>query len=158
MTPDVISELVAEVGPFWHERHQAALVARPRCRAVGAGAKHKLVFVDRLLATPVYLRYGATYDVLACWFGVDPSTITRAVSEVRPLLAERGCTVARLRTLARKSSITSAPTDAPGSPTGPRSGCAARRMPTVVCCSAARPSRPAVRTLHMPGSWAWSSS
>ncbi|MEV0779465.1 hypothetical protein AB0I63_27975, partial [Streptomyces sp. NPDC050428] len=36
-------------------------------------------------------------------FGVDRSTITRAVNEVRTLLAERGCTAipgARLRTLA----------------------------------------------------------
>jgi hypothetical protein len=32
--------------------------------------------------------------VLACWFGVDRSTITRAIGEVRPLLAQRGCTVA----------------------------------------------------------------
>lgn len=41
--------------------------------------------------------------MLACWFGVDRSTITRAVGEVRPLLAERGCTLSpdvRLRTLA----------------------------------------------------------
>ncbi|MGA5227096.1 hypothetical protein [Streptomyces koyangensis] len=41
--------------------------------------------------------------MLACWFGVDRSTITRAVGEVRPLLAERGCTVSpdvRLRSLA----------------------------------------------------------
>ncbi|WP_160145139.1 helix-turn-helix domain-containing protein [Actinacidiphila yanglinensis] len=103
LTPDVIAELVAEIGPLWHERHQAALAARPRRRAMGAGAKHKLVFVDRLLATLVHLRHGATHDVLACWFGVDRSTITRAISEVRPLLAERGCTIApgqQLRTLA----------------------------------------------------------
>jgi hypothetical protein len=61
------------------------------------------VFIDRLLATLVHLRHGVTHDVLACWFRVSRSTITRAVSEVRPLLAERGCTVAggiRLRTLA----------------------------------------------------------
>ncbi|MGR4877865.1 transposase family protein [Streptomyces sp. LARHCF249] len=32
--------------------------------------------------------------MLACWFGVDCSTITRAIGEVRPLLAERGCTIA----------------------------------------------------------------
>ncbi len=41
--------------------------------------------------------------VLACWFDVDRSTITRAIGEVRPLLAERGCTISpdlRLRTLA----------------------------------------------------------
>ncbi|WP_327166826.1 transposase family protein [Streptomyces zaomyceticus] len=103
LTPDVIAELVAEVGPLWHERHQAGLASRPRRRAVGAGAKHKLAFVDRLLATLVHLRHGATHDVLACWFGVDRSTITRAIGEVRPLLSERGCTIApgvRLRSLA----------------------------------------------------------
>jgi hypothetical protein len=99
----VIAELVEEIGPLRQERHQARLTSRPRKRAVGAGAKHRLVFVDRLLATLVHLRHGVTHDVLACWFGVDRSTITRAVGEVRPLLAERGCTVspdARLRTLA----------------------------------------------------------
>jgi hypothetical protein len=51
----------------------------------------------------VNLRHAVTHDVLACWFGVDRSTITRAIGEIRPLLAARGCTVAagvRLRTLA----------------------------------------------------------
>ncbi|MFE7448461.1 transposase family protein [Streptomyces griseus] len=103
LAPDVIAELSAEIGPLWHERHQAVLTARPRRRAIGAGAKYKLAFVDRLLATLVHLRHATTHDVLACWFGVDRSTITRAIGEVRPLLAERGCTVApdiRLRTLA----------------------------------------------------------
>ncbi|MEV3910484.1 helix-turn-helix domain-containing protein [Streptomyces canus] len=101
LTAGVIAELVEEIGPLWQERHQASLAARPRKRAVGA--KHRLVFVDRLLATLVHLRHGATHDMLACWFGVDRSTITRAIGEVRPLLAERGCTVSldvRLRSLA----------------------------------------------------------
>ncbi|MEW2289902.1 transposase family protein [Streptomyces sp. NPDC047841] len=69
---------------------------------MGTGAKHRLVFVDRLLATLVHLRHGVTHDVLACWFHVDRSTITRAIGEVRPLLVERGCTVSpgvRLGTL-----------------------------------------------------------
>ncbi|WP_328978488.1 transposase family protein [Streptomyces canus] len=103
LSPDVIAELIAEVGPLWHEQHQGRLAARPRRRAVGAGAKHKFVFVDRLPATLVSLRHGTTHDVLACWFGVDRSTITRAIGEVRPLLAQRGCTVApgiRLSSLA----------------------------------------------------------
>ncbi len=58
---------------------------------------------QRLLATLMHLRHGVTHDVVACWLGVSHSTITRAVGEVRPLLAERGCTVqggVRLRTLA----------------------------------------------------------
>ncbi|MFE5908236.1 transposase family protein [Streptomyces wedmorensis] len=61
------------------------------------------MFVDRLLATLVHLRHAVTHDVPACWFGVDRSTIARAIGEVRPLLAERGCTISRgvrLRTLA----------------------------------------------------------
>ncbi|WP_308034935.1 helix-turn-helix domain-containing protein [Streptomyces pseudogriseolus] len=50
----------------------------------------------------MHLRHATTHDVLACWLGVDRSTITRAIGEVRPLLAER-CTISpgvRLRTLA----------------------------------------------------------
>ncbi|MDT0570257.1 transposase family protein [Streptomyces sp. DSM 3412] len=61
------------------------------------------MFVDRLLATLVHLRHATTHDVLACWFGVDRSTVTRAIGAVRPLLAERGGTVSpgvRLRALA----------------------------------------------------------
>jgi hypothetical protein len=95
--------MVAELGPRWQARQDARLADRPRRRAVGAGAKHRLVFLDRLLVTLVHLRHGFTHDVLAWWFGVSRSTITRAVGEVRPLLAGRGCTVAggiRLRTLA----------------------------------------------------------
>ncbi|MGW8358763.1 transposase family protein [Streptomyces wedmorensis] len=103
LSADMIAELIAEVGPLWHEQHQARLASRPRKRAVGAGTKHRLVFVDRLLATLVHLRHGVTHDVPACWFGVDRSTITRAIGEVQPLLAERGRTIScgvRLRTLA----------------------------------------------------------
>ncbi|WP_329473215.1 transposase family protein [Streptomyces sp. NBC_01723] len=51
------------------------------------------MFIDRLLATPNHLRHGVTHDVLTCWFGVGRSTITRAIGELRPLLAERGCTI-----------------------------------------------------------------
>ncbi|WP_443074194.1 GrpB family protein [Streptomyces sp. NBC_01460] len=68
----VIAELVAEVRPLWHERHQARLASRSRKRAVGAGAKHRMVSVDRLPATLVPLRHGGARDLLACWFGVDP--------------------------------------------------------------------------------------
>jgi hypothetical protein len=51
----------------------------------------------------VHLHHGVTHDVLACWFRASRSTTTRAVGEVRPLLAEHGCTVeggVRLHTLA----------------------------------------------------------
>ncbi len=66
LSADVIAELVVELGPLWHERHQAKLMPRQRKRAIGAGAKHRLVFVDRLSATLAHLRHGVTRDVLAC--------------------------------------------------------------------------------------------
>ncbi|MFF9490464.1 transposase family protein [Streptomyces sp. NPDC014676] len=103
LSTDVIVELITEAGPLWHERHQSKLASRLRKHAVGAGAEHRSVFADRLLATLVRLRHATAHDVLACWFGVGRPTVTRAVGEVRPLLAERGCTVGpgmRLRTLA----------------------------------------------------------
>jgi hypothetical protein len=96
-------ESVAEVVSVWQARRDAELYSRPRRRPLGAGAKYKLVFVDRLLATLIHLRHAVTHDVLARWFGVDRSTIPRAVGEIRPLLAARGCRIAagmRLRTLA----------------------------------------------------------
>lgn len=94
LSPTVIGELIAGVGLLWRERHHARLTARPRRRAVGAGAKHRLAVVDRLPATLVSVRHGTTHDVPACWFGVDRSTITRAIGEVRPLPAQQGCSVA----------------------------------------------------------------
>lgn len=75
-----------------------------RRRAQGAGADYRLVFVDRLLATLIHLRHDLPHAVLAVLFGVDRSTVTRAVGEMRRLLAERGFAVPdrpgmRLRTL-----------------------------------------------------------
>jgi hypothetical protein len=99
----VLAELVAEVGPRWQACQDARLADLPRQRAVGAGARHRREFIDRLLATLVHLRHAVTHDVSACWFRVSRSTINRAIGEVRPLLAERGCTVQggiRLRALA----------------------------------------------------------
>jgi hypothetical protein len=98
------------------------------------------VFVDRLLATLVHLRHGVTHDVLACWFGVSRSTITRAVGEVRPLLAERGCTVEdgiRLRTLADVVAHLGASRQL-GLLAPPRSECAARRPTRPVASGSSR--------------------
>ncbi len=78
---------------------------RARQRATGAGPNHHLVLDDRLLVTLVGLRFQLPHKVLAVMFGVDRSTVTRAVHEVRPLLAQRGFAVPdrpgiRLETLA----------------------------------------------------------
>ncbi|MFE5511646.1 transposase family protein [Streptomyces sp. NPDC056529] len=100
--------LIEELAVPWQagvegRRHAARGGARKR--AAGAGARHQLVFVDRLAATLIHLRHDLPHSVLALLFGVDRSTVTRAVGEIRGLLAERGCAVPgrpgiRLRTLA----------------------------------------------------------
>ena len=55
LTPEVIAELLAEIGPLRRERHPATLASRPRCRAVTAGAKRQLASIECLLATLAHL-------------------------------------------------------------------------------------------------------
>lgn len=76
-----------------------------RLRAEGGGPGHQLVFTDRVIATLVILRFQLPHAALAVFYGVDRSTVTRAVHEIRPLLARRGFAVPdeaglRLHTLA----------------------------------------------------------
>ncbi len=92
----LLGELVTELAARWearceserHDRRQGS-----RRREAGAGPKYELVFTDRLLATPVHLRTGLTYEALGVIYQVGKSTIGRAVAEVRPLLAARGFAV-----------------------------------------------------------------
>jgi len=69
------------------------------------GPTHRLAFCDRVLVTLVCLQFQLPHQALAVLYGVDRSTVTRAVHEVRPLLAKRGFAVpgqpgVRLKTLA----------------------------------------------------------
>ncbi|MFE1519484.1 transposase family protein [[Kitasatospora] papulosa] len=77
---------------------------RGRLRAAGAGPNHQLVFTDRVTVTLVVLRLQLPHTALAVLYGVDRSTITRAVHEIRSLLAACGLAVPgrldlRLRTV-----------------------------------------------------------
>ncbi|MBU3871039.1 transposase [Streptomyces sp. 4503] len=63
------------------------------------------MFTDRVLVTLVHLRHRLPHAALAELYGLERSTIARAIGEIRPLLAERGFAVpdrpgVRLRTLA----------------------------------------------------------
>lgn len=94
----------------WTARCESALRERrggERKRAAGAGPDHELVFTDRVLVTVVYLRLRLQlpHAALAELYGVTRPTITRAIHEIRPLLAARGFAVPgrpgiRLRSLA----------------------------------------------------------
>ncbi|MGY5035719.1 transposase family protein [Streptomyces sp. 900116325] len=91
-----LGELLEELATVWDAARESELrQARggPRRRAAGAGRKPKLVFADRLLATLVHLRHQLPHEVLAELYGVDRSTVSAAIRQVRPLLATRGFAV-----------------------------------------------------------------
>jgi hypothetical protein len=76
---------------------------RDRRRHPGAGRRALLTPRDRLLVTLVWLRLALPHQALAVLYGVDRSTISTAVRQITPLLANRGFatpTGVRLHTLA----------------------------------------------------------
>jgi len=104
-----LGKLIAELAGPWAAQQESRLRerrgGRDRLRAEGAGPNRELPFTDRVIATLVVLRFQLPHAALALLYGVDRSTITRAVQEIRPLLAARGFAVPgepglRLRTLA----------------------------------------------------------
>jgi len=106
--PRRLGKLIADLPGAWTAAEESRLRERrghERMRAPGAGPDHDLPFVDRVIVALVYLRFQLPHAALAVLYGVDRSTITRAVGEIRPLLAARGFAVpgeadVRLRTLA----------------------------------------------------------
>ncbi|MFB7919586.1 transposase family protein [Streptomyces sp. NPDC056061] len=103
-----LGDLIEELADPWLARCESVLRERrgaERQREAGAGPKHDLVFTDRLLVALVHLRTGLPHAALAALYGTARSTISRAIGEIRPLLAARGFAVPdrpgiRLRTLA----------------------------------------------------------
>ncbi|NYE50228.1 hypothetical protein HDA32_005348 [Spinactinospora alkalitolerans] len=103
-----LGALIAELVDPWSAQQDSRLRQRRghgRKRAAGAGPGHTLMFTDRVIATLVILRFQLPHAALAALYGADRSTVTRAVHEIRPLLAARGCAApeapgVRLHTLA----------------------------------------------------------
>jgi DDE superfamily endonuclease/Helix-turn-helix of DDE superfamily endonuclease len=103
-----LGRLIEELAPAWVAQQESRLRARrghARLRVEGAGPHHDLPLADRVIVTLVVLRFQLPHAALAVFYGVHRCTITRAVGEIRPLLAARGFAVPgqpglRLRTLA----------------------------------------------------------
>ncbi|WP_445078639.1 transposase family protein [Streptomyces hayashii] len=62
--------------------HQGPAIHRAARRGPGAGTRPQSTSWWAR-SSRQRARHGTTHDVLACWFGVDRSTIARAVGEVR---------------------------------------------------------------------------
>jgi hypothetical protein len=99
--------LLTELHPAWAAAREDRLHARrtrARIRKPGAGRRPRLSFTDRVVITLVHLRLAIPHAALAVAYQVDRATVTRAVTQIRPLLARRGCaapgTGVRLHTLA----------------------------------------------------------
>jgi hypothetical protein len=102
-----LDRLVTELaGPFAAAREgrlHRRRGGRDRRRWPGAGHPETLTLRDRLLATLAWLRLALPHQAIAVLFGVDRSTISAAIRQIRPLLANRGYatpTGVRLHTLA----------------------------------------------------------
>ncbi len=103
-----LGSLIEELAGPWQARRESALQQRrggKRHRVAGAGRKHELVFTDRELVALVHLRTQLPHAAFAELYGVGRSTVTEAIGETRPLLADRGFAVpgrpgVRLRTWA----------------------------------------------------------
>jgi len=98
--------LLTELQPAWAVAREDRLHARrrrERIRTPGAGRRPRLTFADRVVITLVHLRLAIPHAALAVAYGVDRSTVTRAITQIRPLLARRGFATpagVRLHTLA----------------------------------------------------------
>ena len=106
LKPRHLGRIVAELAQPWLAAEESRLLDRrghERERAPGAGPDHDLPFTDRVIVTLVHLRFQLPHGLLAELYGTGRSTVTRAVREIRPLLAARGFAVPegqRLKTLA----------------------------------------------------------
>ena len=106
LKPRHLGRIVAGLADPWLAAEESRLLGRrghQRVRAACACPDHDLPFTDRVIVTLVYLRFQLPHGLLAELYGTGRSTVTRAVREIRPLLAARGFAVPegqRLKTMA----------------------------------------------------------
>lgn len=106
LKPRHLGRIIDELADPWQAAEESRLLDRrghERERAAGAGPDHDLPLTDRVIVTLVHLRFQLPHGLLAELYGTGRCTVTRAVREIRPLLAARGFAVPegqRLKTMA----------------------------------------------------------
>lgn len=109
-----LDRLVAELAdPFAAARegrlHQRR-GGRQRHRWPGAGHPETLTLRDRLLCTLVWLRLALPHQAIAVLYGVERSMVSKAIAQMRPLLANRGFAT---KPLARPNPHSESPSNTP---------------------------------------------
>jgi len=92
LTPGDLDDLAASITTAWHAQLEARLYhARggPRRHASGAARHRKLTLPDCIPVTILHHRHGASRHALGTLTGLDPHTITQAISRTRGPLAAR---------------------------------------------------------------------
>ncbi|WP_438672353.1 helix-turn-helix domain-containing protein, partial [Solihabitans fulvus] len=74
-----------------HQQHRAEQGLRPH--EPRSGRPPRLSFPDQVLATVLHMRLSLPEDTVGIVFGCSRSTIRRAITETRQLLAEHGTTI-----------------------------------------------------------------
>jgi hypothetical protein len=88
----LVDELAAPFATAREDRLHRRRGNQDRRRWPGAGHPPTLTLRDRLLCTLVWLRLGLSHQCLAILYGVDRSTVSTAVRQIRTLLANWGFT------------------------------------------------------------------
>jgi hypothetical protein len=104
LRPVEFDGLVRDVRPLSRSaQHKHLTDYRPdRRRAVGGGHPFALPFEEQLLLTVMWLRLYPTHEVLGFLFGVDPTTVSRLLRRVMPVLAQAGKDTMRMPDPGRK--------------------------------------------------------
>jgi hypothetical protein len=104
LRPAEFEALVQDVRPlFGAAQHKRLTDNRPnRVRAVGGGHPYALPFEEQILLSVMWLRLYPTHEVLGFLFGVDPTTVSRLVGRIMPVLAQAGKDTMRMPDPGRK--------------------------------------------------------
>lgn len=82
-------ELAKELKPLWQVAEVARLSRPNRQRKIGGGRNYKLKsFEDKLFLILIFYKTYLVYEVLAIFFGLDASNISKLVAKLEPILAK----------------------------------------------------------------------
>ncbi len=108
LRPAEFEQFVGDVRPLLAVAQWERLTRSPRRpegerkRAIGGGHPFSLPPHEQIVLSIMWLRLYPTHEVLAFLFGVDPSTVSRLLSRILPVLAQAGKDTMRMPDPGRK--------------------------------------------------------